>query len=127
MRRACACAPPSLDPAVTAEHRLPLDLGWSMWRTAAFRSAGMPFAWLEPLGTPEAGRTAVRGALRDPRFQEAIAWHNPTLVRNWLGDYLDALGDGDPPLARPAQRYALLAHYLQRFCVKNETVGAHGP
>lgn len=97
--------------------------GWQLWRTAVLRSAGMPFEWLDCLS--DNGMTAadrVARLLGEPVFVEALTWQNPTMLDNWVRDYL-----GGGRLSRPGQREAVLARYAQRYCAKNDTIGFFGP
>lgn len=67
----------------------------------------------------------VRAIARDGRIREAIAWQNRAALRTAL----------DPLLARPAtarddksrRMELLVANYLQRYCLKNDTIGYFGP
>jgi hypothetical protein len=120
-------------------HRIPLSDGWSLWRLAAVRSAGMPVSWLESFAAPSAGTVseedaraisaaAVCAIVAQPSFLEAVTWQNPAMVRNWLGRYAaEVAGGGQPHLARRDQREALVAFLAQRYCAKNETIGFFGP
>ncbi|MFB4300566.1 lantibiotic dehydratase [Actinomadura sp. NTSP31] len=99
-------------------HLIPLDDEWRLWRLAALRAAGMPFAWLS---------APLAEVARQPKFFEALVWHNPALVETWLGGYVQALRAGDDRLTRRAKRETVLARYVQRFCAKNDTVGFFGP
>lgn len=122
-----------------AAHRIPLSDGWSLWRLAAVRSAGMPVSWLDPFAPPDAetvseedtravSAAAVRAVVAQPMFVEAVTWQNPAVVRNWLGRYAAEVADGrEPRLARRDQREALVAFLAQRYCAKNETIGFFGP
>jgi hypothetical protein len=119
-----------------AAHRIPLADGWSLWRHAAVRGAGMPVSWLERFAAPGAGTddaravsaAAVRAVVAEPPFLEAVTWQNPTVVRNWLGHYAaESANDRRPHLARRDQREALVAFLAQRYCAKNETIGFFGP
>ncbi len=63
----------------------------------------------------------------NPRFREAIVWQNRKLVRMVL-DTLRA----DPPQpgarnSRLRQYEEVVATYLQRYCVKNDSIGFFGP
>jgi Lantibiotic dehydratase, N terminus len=129
------------------DHLFGLGPEWSLWRTAAVRSAGMPFRWIAALGdgqepeeAADASRRiaprsaeatdpsqALRRIVTEPAFLEALTWQNPVLVGNWVGRYVKRLRNGDVSLSRRAQREATLAHYLQRYCAKNDTIGAFGP
>ncbi|MFE3762124.1 lantibiotic dehydratase, partial [Streptomyces sp. NPDC059104] len=104
-----------------ADHRVALAPGWSLWRKAVLRGAGLPFGWLDEL-RPQGHGTGH--FIRQNDFLTALTWQNPTVLRNWLARHA-AEGDGAAP--RSAKREALLAHYAQRYCAKNDTIGFFGP
>jgi len=128
---------------VVPPHRIPLTAGWSLWRLAALRGAGLPIDWLDgfaagdPAEVSEAearavSARAVRAIVREPAFVEAVTWQNAALIDNWLGRYATALATGpaaagEPALSRRDQREALVAFLAQRYCAKNETIGFFGP
>ena len=60
----------------------------------------------------------------DPVFQEAITWQNPGLAQ-FLHDH-DA-GPGAARRSKQRQRELVIANYLQRYCLKNDTIGFFGP
>ncbi|MDQ1744482.1 MAG: hypothetical protein QOE23_2821 [Pseudonocardiales bacterium] len=66
---------------------------------------------------------AVRAAAADPRFREAIAWQNPALVPTCL----DKVLGGEPRNARGRNHEQAIVSYLQRYALKNETIGFFGP
>jgi hypothetical protein len=67
---------------------------------------------------------AMRGRALDPRLREAVLWQN----RGAVSRTVDALlGDEAGPAWRRRQRELWLASYLQRYCVKNDTIGFFGP
>ncbi|MBB2914095.1 hypothetical protein FHS43_005407 [Streptosporangium becharense] len=128
-----------------SEHHVPLGgTGWFVWRDVALRGAGFPAGrFLEicddelaaaadsGAGYEEAyaeaaerlsaamGRIAVDGA-----FREAVAWQSPQVVRFTL----DKVAAGEPRATRGGRRHELtIATYLQRYCLKNDTVGFFGP
>ncbi|MEU9129922.1 lantibiotic dehydratase [Kitasatospora sp. NPDC048540] len=134
------------------EHLIPLgDTGWQVWRDVELRSAGFPSATVEPLADDallaaaaaedgedpasqqltlhyERAVTALEEALRsaaaDPMLREAIAWQNPAMLR----DCVDKVATRSK--ARPAKqrrRELKVATYLQRYALKNETIGFFGP
>ena len=75
---------------------------------------------------PDAARRlchAIADTAADPRFQEAVTWQNPGLAENWL---LDA-GAGVERRAKDRKRELVIASYLQRYCLKNDTIGFFGP
>jgi hypothetical protein len=82
---------------------------------------------------PEFGAAAVRtaGELQRiaalPRFRAAVAWQNPALLRTCLEPFLAWTPSVAGRTSMPRQREELVAHYWQRFCVKNDTIGFFGP
>ncbi|MFI7673275.1 lantibiotic dehydratase [Actinophytocola sp. NPDC049390] len=62
-----------------------------------------------------------------PSFQAAVAWQNRAVLKSGIEPFLKwepELGKR-PSMAR--QREEFVAHYWQRFCVKNDTIGFFGP
>jgi len=62
-----------------------------------------------------------------PAFQAGVAWQNRALLTSGITPFLrwtPELGKR-PSMAR--QREELVAHYWQRFCTKNDTIGFFGP
>jgi hypothetical protein len=141
-----------LPPAECDGHRVRLEgTAWSVWRDVALRSAGFPADRVlalcdEPLArsadlvsTDPAGRLAydqayaqatrqlsraIAAIYADPVFREALTWQNPGLAR-FLHDH-----DAGPDAARRSkqrQRELVIASYLQRYCLKNDTIGFFGP
>jgi Lantibiotic dehydratase, N terminus len=143
---------PAASPAAGAWHRVPLPgTTWSVWRDVCLRSAGFPADVVlalcdEPLarsadlaGTDPAGQLtydtryvdavgrlsrAIADAYADPVFQEALTWQNPGLAQ-FLHDH-DA-GPGAARRSKQRQRELVIANYLQRYCLKNDTIGFFGP
>jgi hypothetical protein len=83
--------------------------------------------------TEEVAGTAVRTARHlqeiaaQPRFQAALAWQNPAVLRTGIAPFLRWDPETDKRSSMPRQREELVAHYWQRFCVKNDTIGFFGP
>ncbi|WP_437282276.1 lantibiotic dehydratase [Sorangium sp. So ce375] len=68
---------------------------------------------------------ALRAAVQDDRFREAVVWQNRRALHTGLDGLLRK-----PPGHRDKktrQREALVAAYLQRYCVKNDSIGFFGP
>jgi hypothetical protein len=140
---------PTVD-SVPATH-LPLGrTGWYLWRDAALRSAGFPAARVSALRDPalaaaadavtagtagpelyDAEYAAAGERLRattarlaaTPLLREAIAWQNPALVHTGL----DKAAAGEPRNVRGRNHELVIASYLQRYCLKNDTIGFFGP
>jgi hypothetical protein len=133
-----------------AWHRVPLvGTAWSVWRDVCLRSAGFSADMVlaicdEPLarsvdlaGADLAGRLAydkvyadaagrlsraVAGTFADPVFREALTWQNPGLAQR-----LQDAGVGAARRSKDRGRELVIANYLQRYCLKNDTIGFFGP
>ncbi|WP_431873286.1 lantibiotic dehydratase [Amycolatopsis sacchari] len=128
---------------MTSGEHVPLTPGWSLWPTAAVRSAGMPFGLLERFAVPEllelppgeerntalrrAAAEAAAAVAGDETIREALVWQNPDVIDTWLGDYAARLAHGDTRLSNRAYRETVIARYAQRYCAKNESIGFFGP
>ena len=96
---------------------------WLLWRDVAVRSAGFPVSGLDAFGA-EDEHAALRAVAANPRFQEAVSWQNPAVVRPAVQS-VAAGATGKPSKVR--QREELVAAYWQRYCAKNDTIGFFGP
>lgn len=127
-----------------ASHLLELpDSGWSVWRDIVVRGAGFPVTEVLRLSAPALAAAAsspefdglwaaemrrledsLREVAADPRFREAVIWQNPSVVRNVVDKVARPARPGKPTTRRHLQ---LVANYLQRYTVKNDTIGFFGP
>ncbi|EFE71047.1 lantibiotic dehydratase domain-containing protein [Streptomyces viridosporus ATCC 14672] len=64
---------------------------------------------------------------RAPSFREAVAWQNRPVLTSGIAPFLRWTPGVDKRSSMPRQREELVAHYWQRFCVKNDTIGFFGP
>ncbi|HEV3293328.1 MAG TPA: lantibiotic dehydratase, partial [Streptosporangiaceae bacterium] len=124
---------------------------WGVWRDVCVRGAGFAADRVlavcdEPLAAA-ADRAAGGGGDRaafeaayaravtrlsagiadtyaDPLFREAVTWQNPVLAR-FLRDHDQ--GPAAPRRSKQRQRELVIANYLQRYCLKNDTIGFFGP
>ncbi|MEV7433815.1 lantibiotic dehydratase [Streptomyces griseoviridis] len=64
---------------------------------------------------------------RTPSFREAVAWQNRPVLTSGIAPFLRWRPGVDNRSSMPRQREELVAHYWQRFCVKNDTIGFFGP
>ncbi|MEU5095216.1 lantibiotic dehydratase [Streptomyces sp. NPDC020996] len=64
---------------------------------------------------------------RTPAFREAVAWQNRPVLSSGIAPFLRWTPGKDSRSSMPRQREELVAHYWQRFCVKNDTIGFFGP
>ena len=138
--------------AEAADHFIPLGgTRWTLWRDCALRGAGFPADRFTEICDDElaaaadrlddavpatheqykkvfdAATTRLTGVIRrtagEGAFREAVTWQNPGLVR----DCLDKAAAGEPRNTRGRGHELTIANYLQRYCLKNDTVGFFGP
>ncbi|MEU3823561.1 lantibiotic dehydratase [Streptomyces sp. NPDC030392] len=64
---------------------------------------------------------------RTPAFREAVAWQNRPVLTSGIAPFLAWTPTAAGRTSMPRQREELVAHYWQRFCVKNDTIGFFGP
>jgi hypothetical protein len=134
----------------SAEHLVALGkTGWRLWREGALRSAGFPSAGLAAICDRELARAvddagwdcrdagavsafetatgrlsaAVAEVAAEPAFREAVAWQNPALIATCL----DKLVRGEPRNVRGRLHESTVVRYLQRYLLKNDTIGFFGP
>ncbi|MFG3196941.1 lantibiotic dehydratase [Streptomyces sp. NPDC048208] len=84
------------------------------------------FARLFTEAAVENART-LQGIARTPAFREAVAWQNRPVLASGIAPFLRWTPSADSRSSMPRQREELVAHYWQRFCVKNDTIGFFGP
>ncbi|HEX6501138.1 MAG TPA: lantibiotic dehydratase [Micromonosporaceae bacterium] len=124
---------------------------WSLWPDAALRGAGFPAErfldicddelataadqWddTQPVTREQYAKAyaaatdrlsaAVRRTAAEPTFREAVTWQNPGLIP----DCLDKVVAGERRNSRGRNHELAIATYLQRYCLKNDSVGFFGP
>ena len=69
----------------------------------------------------------LQGIARTPAFREAVAWQNRPVLDSGITPFLNWTPSAAGRTSMPRQREELVAHYWQRFCVKNDTIGFFGP
>ncbi|GAA2745821.1 lantibiotic dehydratase [Kitasatospora cinereorecta] len=70
---------------------------------------------------------ALQDIARTPAFREAVAWQNRPVLDSGVTPFLNWTPTAAGRTSMPRQREELVAHYWQRFCVKNDTIGFFGP
>jgi len=79
--------------------------------------------------TFETERAQISAAIREiaqmQRFREAVLWQNRQAVHNAID--LIANKSSDVLRSSDRQKEELIAQYIQRYCVKNDTIGFFGP
>jgi hypothetical protein len=126
------------------------DSGWAAWRDVVLRSTGFPAESVSALTDPELAAAAdaavgdaslaeayrkeyllaadrlsaaVREVAGSSRFREAVAWQNPKLLKLCL----DKVAAGEPRNVRGRNHELTVASYVQRYGLKNDTIGFVGP
>ncbi len=110
--------PPSLLEEGTAQAEAAAD-----FRRASARAddAHAEFASRFEASLEEVAR-ALRAAAADGRFREAVTWQNRRALRTGIDSVLR-----DAASNRLGRNERLVASYLQRYCVKNDSIGFFGP
>ncbi len=70
---------------------------------------------------------ALREAASNERFREAVIWQNHRAAETGLGPFLRRRAGERHTSARDRGHAQMLAAYLQRYCIKNDTIGFFGP
>ncbi len=70
---------------------------------------------------------AMQEVAAQPAFRAAVAWQNPAILERGIGLFLAWEPTADGRTSKRREREELVAHYWQRFCVKNDTIGFFGP
>jgi Lantibiotic dehydratase, N terminus len=74
-----------------------------------------------------AASLAIRELAQEARFREAITWQNRGLLDSALAPILRRPPGDAQATSKHRQKEQLIASYLQRYCVKNDTIGFFGP
>ena len=69
----------------------------------------------------------IREAVGAERFREAIIWQNRNAFHTGLKPLLRRSAQSASRGSKHRQHEELVANYLQRYCVKNDTIGFFGP
>jgi len=102
-------------------------------RSADLTEAGVTGAGLAGAGPVSGGgfadatmrlSGAIAGIQADPLFREALTWQNPGLAQFLLEH---GISQGAARRTKDRDRELVIASYLQRYCLKNDTIGFFGP
>ncbi len=132
-----------------------LDGTWRLWEQFGLRGPGFPAGgvlrlapdglaeaadkfeecsgpeWAEFTRHYEEAAVSVAHELQDiaarPDFRAAVAWQNRPVLASGITPFLNWAPTAAGRTSMPRQREELVAHYWQRFCVKNDTIGFFGP
>lgn len=69
----------------------------------------------------------IREVAASPRFREAVIWQNRQAWHSGMERLLREPPPGGARSSKRRQNEELVASYLQRYCVKNDTIGFFGP
>jgi Lantibiotic dehydratase, N terminus len=69
----------------------------------------------------------LRAVAGEDRFREALVWQNRHAAKTGLASLLRRSAEEGRGNARDRGHTQMLASYLQRYCVKNDTIGFFGP
>jgi hypothetical protein len=109
----------------------PETLGDTAVRALAAARAGLATAAKDYRAAYEAAvlhqSREIRALISEDRFQEAVLWQNRGAFRTALAGLLRGPLDGQPRTSQRRQSEELMASYLQRYAVKNDTIGFFGP
>lgn len=70
---------------------------------------------------------AIHRLVSDPRFQEAVIWQNRAGFATGIGKLLEHSPETADRNSGRRQKEELAANYLQRYCLKNDSIGFFGP
>lgn len=70
---------------------------------------------------------AIRAAVRRDSFGEAVVWQNRRAHHTGVSGLLRGPEEGGPRGSKLRQHEEMVASYLQRYCVRNDTIGFFGP
>ncbi|HEV7473360.1 MAG TPA: lantibiotic dehydratase, partial [Pyrinomonadaceae bacterium] len=71
--------------------------------------------------------TVIQEISRNKYFREAVTWQNHKAVQGSIDALLNMQGAEAGRGAERRKREMLVASYLQRYCLKNDTIGFFGP
>jgi hypothetical protein len=92
---------------------------------AARRSAAAQALAEQHAGAHRRTSDALRRFAADDRFRQALVWQNRQALRTGVDSLLRQPAHATDGKTRQNER--LVASYLQRYCVKNDTIGFFGP
>ena len=69
----------------------------------------------------------IRELAGSPRLREAITWQNRSVVTTALDRLVNESSSNGQRASRQRQHEELVVRYLQRYCMKNDTIGFFGP
>lgn len=123
---------------------------WHIWRLSAVRSTGFDVGLVDRMAdgalmeavsadkntaaeyqrvyAQAFAREAARlvALIKNEAYREAVIWQSPHLLDNCM-DKIVALEPGEVPDAKQRRRMLIAASYLQRYAVKNDSIGFFGP
>src|SRR5215217_2687377 len=71
--------------------------------------------------------SAIRDLIAEDRFRCAVIWQNRQAVHTSIDSLLRKTANSGARGSKQRQHEEMVASYLQRYCVKNDTIGFFGP
>lgn len=70
---------------------------------------------------------AIHAIARTDRFREAVLWQNQHAIHTGIASLLGHPPEKTAHISRQRSNEALVANYVQRYCMKNDSIGFFGP
>ncbi len=70
---------------------------------------------------------AIQEIVQNEHFREAVVWQNRRALHSSINPLLRMLQNDSSRASKQRRREQLVALYVQRYCVKNDTIGFFGP
>jgi hypothetical protein len=114
---------PRLDDAPYGNHELINDLRSAYARVDALRAS----FYLDFASVMTRGSQVIYEVASSNLFQEAVIWQNRKAFHNGITAFLRNKPGTVPRNSARRTNEELIATYLQRYCMKNDTIGFFGP
>ncbi len=96
---------------------------------AAYQRLGQLQAGFPPLFRAATSKVshAIHTVARDDRFREAVLWQNRQAIRTGINSLLHHTPEQTSQISKQRSNEALVANYIQRYAMKNDSIGFFGP
>ena len=96
---------------------------------AAYQRLGQLQAGFPPLFRAATNKVshAIHTVARDDRFREAVLWQNRQAIRTGINSLLHHTPEQTSQISKQRSNEALVANYIQRYAMKNDSIGFFGP
>lgn len=98
------------------------------WRAARARAEEADAGFRRAYGAAvEQVSREIREVAGSPRFREAVVWQNRHAYHTGIEPLTRKEADAAQRGSKQRQREEMVASYMQRYCLKNDTIGFFGP